>query len=187
MRKLVILLALFAISFVAVLVYGGRNRGGADGGGAPRMDGDKPDKDAMEDWHPPDVMKGFDGFAGKFAKGIALEQPVVSLPDGGGYESRAVPQATKEGPRFAKLLLTSGNSAKITSNAADTLCLCAVGSQLRPEEMVLFQNAPACNPRWIIKQAGVCQKGADEGKLTFDKDAGSLIYRAAFAAVVTAK
>ena len=198
MRKLVIILAIFAISFVAVLVYGvGRDRSGGSGtsqkkcGGAPKMNGDEVDEDAMESWCPPDFMAKFDGIAGRYSKGIKIDQPRVSLEGNDARYSRNVPPAQKDTPRFAKLVLTSGSAAKITASQfgkdPQTLCLCRPDNPISSDAMDLFRKGPSCSEHWLAAQAGKCQPHADEGKLTFDKLGGTLEYTSATAAVVTAK
>lgn len=211
MRKLVIILAIFAISFVAVLVYGvGRDRSGGSGtsqkkcGGAPKMNGDEVDEDAMESWCPPDFMAKFDGIAGRFSKGIKIDQPRVSLAGNDAHDSRSVrpaknPPDPKGPPRFVKLELTSGSAAKITASQfgkdAQTLCLCRPGNPISSDAMDLFRKGPACSDRWLAAQAGMCQPHdaegnlthPDQGKLTFGPLGGTLDYISATAAVVTAK
>ena len=74
MRGPLIILALVALSFVAVLVYGvGRDRPGASSVGALRAGAPPPtksdgsiDEDAMEDWRPPDLLAALKGMAGEY-------------------------------------------------------------------------------------------------------------------------
>jgi hypothetical protein len=180
MKVVLIVLALIAAAFVAVVVYGvGRDEPAAttssDGRhhGPPPMRNGEPDEDALEDWDPPDFGSFATGLGNKFAPGVEVADPEVSV---GGFavQSRQV-APSDEKFRIARLQLVAGRSARITASQPGernaTLCLCKPGVSIVGSEVL------GCGDRWIEKQsARNCEAGADEGSLAFKSLGGTLSF-----------
>ena len=179
MRGPIIILALVALSFVAVLVYGvGRDRPGASSADATRPGAPPPtksdgsiDEDAMENWRPPDLLGALKGMASGYTKGLKMVPEQVTLHG----ESKAVQTSVKfyrkgekpkfaltdkdkvrQNPRTVKLTLTSGPMAVITApkpGGSQQLCLCQPGSELNFDEL----NACPSQAWRNLQTGGICQ------------------------------
>ena len=184
MRGPIIILALVALSFVAVLVYGvGRDRpessfpvGSQSGAPSPTKSGQSIDKDALENWRPPDLLSAFKGMASGYTKGLKMVPEQVTLPG----EKQTV-QATvnylrkgeklkfklsgdkdednkkiMQNPRTVKLTLTSGVMAVITAQTPDEpqqLCLCQPGAGLSLDDLKMCKSEA-----WQKRQKGnICR------------------------------
>lgn len=194
MKAFIIILALVAASFAAVVVYGvARDRPAATAGATPKC-GDPPpvgadgevDEDALEDWCPPDVLSSADWIRRRFGPGLAIDRPDVSLPGAFGVERRPVPPADDEF-RVVNLVLTAGASARVTAeqDGADdkAVCLCRSGALLTADD------TRDCHPRWIAKQTGPthCLEGADGNSLPLAGQAATLSLTSAQPAEVRVK
>ncbi len=194
MKIVLIVLALVAAAFVAIIVYGvnrdepaatasSRGGEGCNSGPPPLQDGE-PDEDALEDWCKPEFGAAADWLRSKFGPGLKIDRADVEI-DGFHAETRPVP-ASKENLRVAKLLLTSGDSARVTAVRDDDddsiVCLC------RPGAKVDAADLQGCGKRWIAKQtAATCEADAGEGSLPFGKKGGALSFAAAHRAGVRVK
>ena len=180
MRGPIIILALVALSFVAVLVYGvGRDRPGASAADTPRAGAPPPtnkdgtiDEDAMEDWHPPDLLAAFKGLASGHTKGLKLLPEQVSLQGSGqsigasvdffrkGEKRKFDPTKVEQNPRSVKLTLISGAMAVASApkpGGSQQLCLCRPGTALNLDELNLCQSQA-----WREKQQGSICRAADK-------------------------
>lgn len=161
MKALLIILALVALSFVAVLVYGvGRDRPGASSASARRAGAPPPtksdgsiDEDAMEDWRPPDLLAALKGMASGYTKGLKMQPEQITL----GGENQTIQASVnyfhkgekpkfdlddndkvRQNPRTVKLTLISGEMAVINApkpGGSQQLCLCHPGATLSLDEI----------------------------------------------------
>ena len=176
MKALLIILALVATSFVAVLVYGvGRDRPGASAADTTRAGAPPPtksdgsiDEDAMENWRPPDLLAALKGMASGYTKGLKMQPEQVSL-GGGSQTIRASVDFFRKGekrkfdadkvgqnPRSVKLTLISGAMAVAIAPKPDgsqQLCLCHPGAALSQDELNLCQSMAWRNQQ----QGGICR------------------------------
>lgn len=190
MKAVLIVLALVAAAFVAVVVYGfGRDDTAAtaspsSSGGAPPMRNGEPDEDALEDWTPPDFGAFATRLGNKYVPTVEVADPDVSV-GGLAVQTRVVAPADDRF-RMARLQLVGGRSARITASQpgerSATLCLCKPGVAIVAGEVL------GCGDRWIEKQsARNCEKGADEGSLAFKKLGGELHFASGLPAHVRVK
>lgn len=169
MKVFVIVLALIAASFAAVVVYGvARDRPAASAGGAP-------DPDALEDWEPPRAVSALEGVKRRFGPGVEIERPDVSLPGGLGVERRTVPPADS-GLRVANLRLVSGPAARVTVSQVGeddkSVCLCRPDAPLGPDDL------KSCKPRWVARwtDSDGCKEGAEENGLPLTRGPATLSF-----------
>jgi hypothetical protein len=176
MKAVLIVLAIVAAAFVAVLVYGANRDEPATttaSGSAPPMRGGELDEDALEDWDPPSLGPVVGSLSKKFVPPIELENPEVSV-GGLSTASRTVPPSDDK-LRIARLALVAGQSARIIASQPGekdaTLCLC------RPHRAIVESDLSGCSDRWIAKQrARNCEDGADQGSLVFKGRGGALVF-----------
>ncbi len=190
-KIVLIVLALVAAAFVAIIVYGvnrdepaatasSRGGEGCNSGPPPMRDGE-PDEDALED--------GASRSSAPPPTGCAASSGPASRSSGRTWRSNGFPCGDPSGApleeklRVAKLLLTSGDSARVTAVRDDdddsTVCLC------RPGAKVDAADLQGCGRRWIAKQtAATCEADAGEGSLPFGKKGGALSFAAAHRAGV---
>lgn len=188
MKLVLIVLALIAATFIAVIVHGvSRDDSTAttsSSGGAPPMREGKLDEDALEDWQRPDFGTLVTNLGNKYAPGVEVANPDVSV-GGLAVQTRAVGPADDRF-RIARLQLVAGRSARITASQpgerSATLCLC------KPKVAIVASEVLGCGDRWIEKQsARDCEEGADEGSLAFKKLGGQLTFAAGQPARVRVK
>lgn len=173
MKTLLIIVALVAVSFIALLAYGaGRDEQpkracerlpafGADS---------EPDEDDLEDWCPPSFAERTRGLQARFAPGIGRTKHVIEVRQPGA--SFPVPPEPDEEVRMAKLKLLSGSFVLIRATPEDaSICLCAEGAPIPPPHLT-----GGCDSRWRKKHSGraVCQGNFDSGGLVFGPTGGAL-------------
>ena len=183
MRTPIIILALVALSFVAVLVYGvGRDRPRANSANAAQPGAPPPthkdgsiDEDAMEDWRPPSLFDGLNGMASGYTKGLKMQPEQVSL----GGQNQTVQASVNffrkgekpkfdltdtdevsRNPRTVKLTLISGAMAVINASkpgGSQQLCLCQPGTALSLDELNLCPSQA-----WRkLQSGGKCRRKDD--------------------------
>lgn len=148
MRKLIIILAIFVLLFVAVLIWGvARDRDGpvvADGEeveckGPPKKKELNPETgkieetinlDRMGEWKEKCVSEDTEGSANRFSRGIKLKPGSLQLASGDPRDW-AVPKARdEESAQQVKLTLASGALVKVDASPEDSdvdaqsICLC---------------------------------------------------------------
>jgi hypothetical protein len=176
MKAVLIVLAIVAAAFVAVIVYGANRDDTATtpaSGSAPPMRGGELDEDALEDWDPPSLGPVVGSLSKRFVPPIEVQDPEVSV-GGLSTASRTVPPSDDK-LRVARLQLVGGQSARITAAQPDeddaTLCLC------RPHRAIVESDLAGCSDRWVARQrAHDCEDGADQGSLVFKERGGTLVF-----------
>jgi hypothetical protein len=155
MKALIIILALVAVSFVGLLVYGkSRANSPQQQSSQPpgfNSSGGDPKADDLDSWDPPDFGATITSLQTRFARKLDLKPPVELA------NSQLVPmshpvdrskdwKAGEDDPskiRMANIALTRGTSA-LLSEGKSRLCLCTPGASL-PDAM--FEKE-ACDKRW---------------------------------------
>jgi hypothetical protein len=125
MRKLVIILAVFVLLFVAVLIWGvardrdppGPGEAVADNcNGPPRKANGDIDTDLMDKWKENCTPTGAEKSANRFTKGTLLSPAAISLKAKGPTESRSLDSIDdKDKIRMVKLAWVSGGPIEVTA------------------------------------------------------------------------
>lgn len=187
MKKLVIILVVVGVSFLALLVYGvGRSEqsGHTDRDCSSPPKGDDLDEDDFEDWCPPKFAEATRPLQDRFAPDLGI-QPVQIENAGLAGGVYRVASSDKRG-RSARITLVNGNSAILRGISAgegndSKLCLCRPSTRL-PDEF----DTGNCPKRWIARHfdprekwpPGECRPGDEKGGLPFLKDGGTIVLQA---------
>lgn len=180
MKKLVIILVIVGVSFLALLVYGA-NRDEQSGAGVERPKGftteGEPDEDDLEDWDPPSFATATEGLQARFASDLGIEPVEISNSGLPGGEFRI--ERSDKKARSAKITLIKGSAAVLRGRPAgdeddSRLCVCAPSSAM-PDQF----NEDNCPKRWIRDHFDprkgplrICREGDDKGILPFFEDGG---------------
>lgn len=185
MKKLVIILVIVGVSFLALLVYGigrGEPAGGPtkdDCGNPPQ--GDDLDEDDFEDWCPPSLAEATRPLQVRFAKGLGIEKRKVAIGAlGAAFPVKADLDARM---RAARLQLIDGKAA-VATGPKSRQCLCRPGTII-PDEL---RDKDKCGRLWTEDRRELgwkCQEGDDRGVIPFDKLGGTLRFEPLQSAVVT--
>jgi hypothetical protein len=197
MRKLIIILAIFVLLFVAVLIWGvARDRNPPEPGqpvadncnGLPmkfNSEGSKVvDTDRLDEWKEACAPTGAEKSANRFSRGIKLKPGSLQLASGD-QQDWAVPRAKdEESAQQVKLTLASGALVKIDASPADSdvddqaICLCngrfdrdqieKCDGDWRKAEGMLSWSGSGQNAK------ATCSDEALRGKLFFGPGGGTL-------------
>lgn len=179
MKALIIILALVAVSFIGLLVYGGTRsdqpKRACERLPPPSKDGNV---EVPEDWCPPSVTKATRSIQARFAPGLGLKPETAEIdisPQQDNFFS-VPPVSDPDKRRIAKLTLVQGDSAIVEGPENAKQCLC------RPKVPVAAQlRGDACSKEWQQeheRKGWICQSagkwgaipiGARGGQLKFDK------------------
>jgi hypothetical protein len=173
LKALIIILAIVAVSFVALLVYGETRseQPGAGKSDCPTFPkgfsaGKEPDEDDLSDWCPPKLAETTRGLQARFAPDLKLKKPATLSSVAMMNSAFPAPASTKK-MRSARIELIKGDAA-ILADDQGKLCLCKPNTQM---SALLFGDN--CPDRWKKKhregagpgQKEICQPGDDKGIL----------------------
>lgn len=208
MRVLAVVLIVLGLAFAGVVVFGlvrhGQEADGpqiakgpraprcaavdAGGGkltGAPKMDGDEVDEDALEDWSPPDLGQAMACAFASFAPKVELKPARVDAgANAMAPETRSVPRdpgAGKDDMRIARVRWQSGAPMLVRhapprdDTEPEVICLCPSG---RTYDEDLFDDCPE---RWSKRRKTGdgelrCRDGDDSGTLVIYREGGSVSF-----------
>lgn len=174
MKALLIILALVAASFIALLVYGNSRSEQPKRPCAqvpkPPPGQEKPTSKQMENWCPPAIVEKTKGLQARFAPGLGEGKRIVEVGQAGA--SLSVPPKPDEKVRAAKLTLKSGNFAIARGPEDAVVCLC------RENAPIPANLRDQCDTPWKKKHANrsVCLAKFDRGTIPFREPGGTLSF-----------
>ena len=189
MKKLIIILALIAVSFIGLLIYGG-GRSQEPKKPCQQIIKDGDDWKVADDWCPPSIAKATRSIQAKFAPGLDLPKPGKEVRDINPQQDAffdVPPVGDTDKHRTAKLTLLSGDWAIVEGPGPDNAkqCLCAPKQPLPPQ-----LPGGACGHNWQedhLKNGGICQSVDKHGTIPINWMGGRLTFKAGPAAQVEVK
>lgn len=196
MKKLIIILALVALTFLALLVYGAsRSEQQEPRRGCKPMpelqDDQEPDEDDLEGWCPPSFASATKGLQARFARSLGYDPPKsltnsTTMAGQLGVEPSPKRIPGEDNPkdvRLAKISLVSGSYAILDGPEESKLCLCRAGLTPSAE---MFRDE-ACGGEWERTHSASkrCEPKDERGTLPFGENGGTLSLRAGPKATVT--
>lgn len=183
MRKLVIILAVFVLLFVAVLVWGvARDRDPPPDGspemncnGLPKKANGDIDTDRMDEWKERCAPKKAGPAANRFTPGTLLEPATISLNGNLASTSRSLGSIDDEDKiRVIKLAKVSGGAIEVTAeiegeDKKQQLCLCTPGDRLTDKD-----NNRIC--RDAVKSGG-CPDDSETGVFAVGQGGADLTFK----------
>lgn len=182
MKVLIIILAVVAVSFIGLLVYG-ESRGEQPKKSCeqvPNLNSDDgPSEDDLEKWCPPKIAEKTRWLQALFAPDLGLKKPMELKSSSGLIEASFPIGRSDKKVRSAHIELVTGNAA-ILSGDKGKLCLCRPGV---PMNDLLFGGN--CPDRWKSdhdkvepgKPPRICKKGDDAGILPFREQGGVVVLK----------
>jgi hypothetical protein len=187
MKKLIIILAVVALSFIGLLIYGGS---GSQEPKRPCQQLPKDDKGnykVPDNWCPPSIAKATRSLQVRFAPGLDLEQEKVELDVSPQQDNMfdVPPVGDPDKHRTAKLTLVSGSWAIVEGPSDAKQCLCKPGRPLPPQLV-----GGACGANWREdhqKKQWMCQSTDKFGTIPIEWMGGRLTFKQGPAARVEVK
>ena len=183
---LIIILAVVAISFAGLLVYGAsrgdqptaKNKQGCPTFPKGFTANNEPDEDDLDDWCPPGIAEATTSLQARFAPDLGID-PVELKSSSGLIEARSPVGQSDKKVRSAHIELIDGTAAILTDGHKAKLCLCKPDLPVSP----LLLDDGVCPDRWRTKhlrkakpgEAPVCQAEDVSGILPFKEAGGEIV------------
>jgi hypothetical protein len=187
LKALIIILAVVALSFVGLVVYGQTrtDRPSRACEQLPKPDSDG-DIEVPDDWCPPSIAKATRPLQARFAPGLDLPKPnskveITISPQGDNFFT--IPPTKPNKRRTAKLTLISGSSAIVEGPNDAKQCLCKPGEPLASQLLL----GGTCSGEWRKDNSNGCTSAGKWGTIPVDWTGGQLKFDKGPSATVEVK
>ena len=188
MRAVLIVLVVLGLAFAGLMIFGVVRHGGearaADASGAapPMRDGEV-DKDALEDWRPPDMAGAMARLLSPLAPRIGFAGNIEAPPAAAFPARRHAPAGTSDDLRIVRVERVSGAPMRVSHHCAEAdgrecpevVCLCAPGFTYDED---LFDG---CSDGWKRRRRSgddrlLCRAGDDAATLVIYREGGPIAF-----------